>query len=223
LSEPLACGLRSSSVALPAFADWRLFSLYTVEVSGAVASSDAPVDAASLLQAIAERQDRDAFVALFRMFAPKVKSYLIGLGASAAQADDLIQDVMLTVWNKAAQFDPRRSSPATWIFTIARNRRIDVLRRERRYEYDSDDPMLVEDPAPSGFAAAAARQDEVKVAQAMEQLTADQVAVVRLAFFEDKTHREIATQLNVPIGTVKSRMFLAFEKLRGRRARAESS
>jgi len=188
-----------------------------------VASPDAPLDPASLLRAIAEHQDRDAFVALFRMFAPKVKSYLIGQGATTAQADDLIQDVMLTVWNKAAQFDPRRSSPTTWIFTIARNRRIDVLRRERRYEYDSDDPLLVEDTAPSGFQAAAARQDEIQVAQAMEQLTADQVTVVRLAFFEDKTHREIATQLNVPIGTVKSRMFLAFEKLRARRARAESS
>jgi len=210
-------------VLLAAYADWRLFSPYNVWVSGAVANPDAPLDAPTLLAAIAASQDRDAFVALFRMFAPKVKSYLIGLGASPAQADDLIQDVMLTVWNKATQFDPRRSSAATWIFTIARNRRIDVLRRERRYEYDSEDPLLVEDEAPSGFQVAAAHQDEVQVARAMEQLTPDQVAVVRLAFFEDKTHREIATQLNVPIGTVKSRMFLAFEKLRARRARAESS
>ncbi|HYM30755.1 MAG TPA: sigma-70 family RNA polymerase sigma factor, partial [Candidatus Cybelea sp.] len=98
---------------------------------------------ADLIQAVAAARDRAAFAALFRHFAPRVKSYLMRLGAENAQAEELAQEVLLTVWHKAATFDRRQASASTWIFTIARNRRIDALRRERRPELDPTDPMLV--------------------------------------------------------------------------------
>ena len=171
-------------------------------------------DADALLLAIAERRDRAAFMALFRLYAPKIRAYILRLGAGAAQADDLIQDVMLTIWNRAAQFDPKRAAASTWIFTIARNRRIDVVRRERRYEYDSDDAMLVEDQTPDSFQAVSARQTEARIAQAMAQLPQEQRAVMQLAFFDDKAHGAIAEELKLPLGTVKSRIRLAMDKLR---------
>ena len=177
-----------------------------------------PVHAAdnadALLSAIAERRDRGAFISLFQLYAPKLRAYVFRLGTSAAQADDLIQDVMLTIWNRAGQFDPRKASATTWIFTIARNRRIDVLRRERRYEYDSDDPLLVEDDAPNSFETVSARENKVRIARAMAQLPQEQRAVMRLAFFDDKAHGAIAEELKLPLGTVKSRIRLAMEKLR---------
>lgn len=171
-------------------------------------------DADALLEAIAKRRDRMAFMALFRLYAPKIRAYILRLGAGTAQADDLSQDVMLTIWNRADQFDPQKASAATWIFTIARNRRIDVVRRERRYEYDSDDALLVEDDAPSSFETVSARQNEARIANAMAQLPEEQRAVMRLAFFDDKAHGAIAEELKLPLGTVKSRIRLAMEKLR---------
>ena len=171
-------------------------------------------DVGALLGAIAERRDRSAFMALFRLYAPKLRAYIVRLGAGAAQADDLIQDVMLTIWNRAHQFDPQKASASTWIFTIARNRRIDVVRREKRYEYDSDDALLVEDDAPDSFQALSARQNEARIANALAQLPEEQRAVMRLAFFDDKAHGAIAEELKLPLGTVKSRIRLAMDKLR---------
>lgn len=167
------------------------------------------------MAAVAERRDRTAFVALFQYFAPRVKAYLIKLGADHTAAEDLVQDVMLIVWNRAHQFDRAKAAPSTWIFTIARNRRIDVLRRERRPEIDHNDPLLVpaqEKPADQTLEAGRAARD---LKAAVATLPEEQAALLRLAYFEDKSHSVIAAELAIPLGTVKSRLRLALGKLRG--------
>ncbi len=164
--------------------------------------------------AIAERQDRAAFERLFLYFAPRVKGYLVRLGGDRATAEELMQETMTLVWRKAAQFDPSRSSASTWIFTIARNLRIDAFRREKHPEVD--DSMLSEMPdgEPLADAAVAARQDAVIVGKALSRLSAAEQQVLRLAYFEDQPQSAIAGQLGIPLGTVKSRVRLAFAKLR---------
>jgi RNA polymerase sigma-70 factor (ECF subfamily) len=165
------------------------------------------------IQAIAERGDRAAFSALFAHFAPRVKSYLLRLGASAESAEELAQETLLIVWRRAGAFDPGRAAPSTWIFTIARNLRFDALRREKR-PTRADDPSdaAVEPAAPDTILAAL--QDETRVGRAIAELPADQATVVRLAFFSDKPHSEIAVELGLPLGTVKSRLRLAMGRLR---------
>lgn len=177
--------------------------------------SGAHVAPEDLIAAIARHKDRDAFAQLFRQFAPKVKAYMMRLGAADALAEDLIQDVMIAVWNRAAQFDAGKASVATWIYAIARNRRIDMVRRDRRVEFDGEDPVLATDDADDAFHRLAGLQDTRRVRSAMEALPADQARVLRLSFYEDKAHSEIAAELGLPLGTVKSRIRLAMEKLRG--------
>jgi RNA polymerase sigma-70 factor (ECF subfamily) len=171
------------------------------------------VGLSALIVAIAERGDRQAFSALFSHFAPRVKSYLLRLGASAESAEELAQETLLIVWRRAGGFDPSRAAASTWIFTIARNLRFDALRREKR-------PIVADDPSDAAGAPAApdtilaALQDETRVGRAIADLPADQAQVVRLAFFADKPHSEIAAELNLPLGTVKSRLRLAMGRLR---------
>lgn len=159
--------------------------------------------------------DRESFRALFKHFAPRVKGYLKRLATDDAAAEELAQEVMLTVWRKAAQFDPRQASASTWIFRIARNRRIDMARRANKPDLDADEPMLqpVETEAPDG--AAHARDREARVQAALKLLPDDQVRLLRLAFFDGFSHSEIAEKEGVALGTVKSRIRLAFGKLRG--------
>lgn len=176
-----------------------------------VASADSPE---ALLCAIAERQDRQAFLALFRLFAPKVKAYLRRQGADSAAADDLAQDVMLKVWWRAAAFDAAKASAATWIYAIARNTRIDAFRRARRPEVDMDDAALVADSAPLPDDAMAHGERQERVRDALANLPVDQAMVVRMSFFLHKPHAEIANELKLPLGTVKSRLRLAFGRLR---------
>jgi RNA polymerase sigma-70 factor (ECF subfamily) len=169
---------------------------------------------AALVEAIAATADRQAFAALFRHFAPKVKGYLIKLGADRGQAEELTQEVMLTVWRKAATFDRKQASVATWLFTIARNRRIDAIRREKRPELDPSDPMLVPDePAPADERIDALAR-EARVARAIKSLPREQADLVHEAFYLAKSHSQIAEETNIPLGTVKSRLRLAFARLR---------
>lgn len=168
---------------------------------------------ADLVEAIAARADRGAFAQLFRHFAPKIKGYLVKLGAGA-QAEELTQEVMLTVWRKAASFDRRQASVSTWLFTIARNRRIDVIRKERRPELDPEDPMLVPEAPPSPDAMLQARDREARVAEAIKTLPPEQSELLRQAFYLAKSHSEIASEMSLPLGTVKSRLRLAFGRLR---------
>ena len=173
-----------------------------------------PDELASMLEAVAQASDREAFAQLFNFFAPRVKMYLMRLGAGEAAAEELAQDVMLTVWRKAGMFDRSRASASTWIFTIARNRRIDVFRREKRSELLQPEPVLEPVPAETPDIAVNARQMEQMVRLAIEDLPDAQAEVLRYAFFEGKSHREISDQTGLAMGTVKSRLRLAYDRLR---------
>jgi RNA polymerase sigma-70 factor, ECF subfamily len=171
---------------------------------------------ADLLLAVAELQDRDAFAELFAYYAPRVKSYLLRLGADSALAEEIAQDVMVTVWRKAGLFDRAQASVSTWIFRIARNRRIDLFRRSKRPELDPEEEMIL----PSGVEAPDARieamETEARVRAAMKDLPEEQVLLLKLAFYEGLSHSEIAARLGAPLGTVKSRIRLAFAKMKVR-------
>jgi RNA polymerase sigma-70 factor (ECF subfamily) len=175
---------------------------------------DPAAEAAGLILAIAERADRQAFAALFSHFAPRLKSYMLRLGAAPEQAEELAQEAMLTVWRKAGLFDPAKAGASTWIFAIARNLRIDAIRREKRPKIEVEDPTD-QAPEPPADAVLAAAERDVRLRQAMTILPAEQAQVVRLSFFDDKPHSEIAAELNLPLGTVKSRLRLALARLRG--------
>lgn len=166
-----------------------------------------------LMRAVAERGDRAAFAELFGLFAPKVKSYLLRLGLPASRAEELAQETMLVVWRRAAQFDPASSGAAAWIFTIARNLRIDAARRDG---IAVPEPDPTDDPPPPAQADAlvdAARQTE-RVRAALARLSPEQAEVVQLSFFDDRPHGEIERALGIPLGTVKSRLRLAMSRLR---------
>jgi RNA polymerase sigma-70 factor (ECF subfamily) len=171
------------------------------------------------IEAVASRRDRAAFVALFDHFAPRVKTLMLRSGVSDATAEEIAQQTMLIVWRKANLFIPGSAGAAAWIFTIARNLRIDALRRERcngskfgigketRFELCVD-----EQTGPESRVAAA--QLEQCVRNAVGQLSNEQARVIELTFFEEKSQSEIAAQLQIPLGTVKSRLRLAIGRLR---------
>jgi RNA polymerase sigma-70 factor (ECF subfamily) len=169
---------------------------------------------ADAVEAIAAREDRQAFALLFRHFAPKIKGYVLKLGASNAAAEEVAQDAMLTVWRKAATFDRSQASVSTWIFTIARNRRIDIIRKEKRPEFDPSDPLLVPEAETAPDAALSASERQERLSAAIQTLPQEQMDLVREAFYLAKTHAEIAEQTKLPLGTVKSRLRLAFARLR---------
>jgi RNA polymerase sigma-70 factor (ECF subfamily) len=171
-------------------------------------------DMARLIEVVAADRDRAAFTALFDHFAPRIKGFLMRSGTPAAAAEELAQDAMLTVWRKAAQFDRTRAGASAWIFTIARNLRIDVARRELRgkvLELESSEalepPARPDDEYDTG-------EREQRVRDALAHLSDDQIRVVRLSFFEGKAHGDIALELELPLGTVKSRIRLAMNRLR---------
>lgn len=164
--------------------------------------------------AIAEHGDRAAFGALFGHFAPRVKAYLMRLGAPASVAEELSQEAMLVVWRKAAYYDPRKSQASTWIFTIARNLRIDAIRREARPDLHPDEPALTPSQPRGAEETITANQYERRLRDALKTLPPDQAEVVALSFFADKPHGDIGRDLGIPLGTVKSRLRLAMNRLR---------
>ena len=168
----------------------------------------------ALLSCVALRQDRAAFGELFRRYSGRVRAFLIRGGCPVGLAEEATQDVMVTLWRKAASFDPAKAGAATWIYTIARNRRIDLIRRERRAEPRADDPLFQPDPVDSAETDMAGADRDAIVRAALSGLPEEQAAVVRLAFFDGLSHAEIAETLAVPLGTVKSRLRLAFVRLR---------
>jgi len=170
------------------------------------------------LVAVSERKDRDAFAALFRYYAPRLKSYLRRFGDGEGRTEEVLQETFAAIWVKAHLFDPERASASTWIYAIARNRRIDAFRRERRPQFDPEDPAFVPDDVPDGEAALSGRESTERLREAMAELSAEQRDILRLSFFEDNSHDAIARQLGLPIGTVKSRIRLAYGHLRTRLA-----
>lgn len=169
---------------------------------------------AGLVAAVAQKRDKSAFAALFDHFAPRLKTYVMRLGASPAMAEELVQETMLTLWRRADSFDPRQASASTWIFTIARNKRIDALRRESRPDLDPDEPALAITPPAHADEALAATESELILRQAITALPQEQAELLRICYYGDKSHRQIAQELGIPLGTVKSRLRLALSRLR---------
>jgi RNA polymerase sigma factor (sigma-70 family) len=185
----------------------------TVAVGAEIEANPLP-DFSSLVVAIAQRQDRQAFAQLFAHYAPRVKSYLLRHGADPGQAEEVVQETMLSLWRKAGMFDPSKASAGTWIFTIARNLRIDSIRKGRRPEFDPEDPAFVPDREMAADDSLEAGEMRARVREALNGLPEEQASVVHLSFFEDKPHGEIAKQLGLPLGTVKSRLRLAMRRIR---------
>lgn len=169
---------------------------------------------ASLLAEVGSTRSVAAFERLFRHFGPRVKSYLVALTKDAASAEELMQETMITVWNKAALFDPGRGSVTTWVFTIARNLRIDALRKARRPSFDPEDPAFVPEDEPPAEDTLIQAEKARALGQAMQTLPEEQAELLRLSFFEEASHSTIAERTGLPIGTVKSRIRLAFGRLR---------
>ena len=168
----------------------------------------------SLMSDIAESSDRDAFEALFERFGPRIKGMMMSSGATEDVAEDLVQDVMMTVWRKASLYVPERGNVSTWIFTIARNARIDRLRRQPVQPYVDVETVTVECDTPSAEAQVIGSQNDERVREAVELLPDEQKEVIEMAFLRFKPQSVIAEELKLPIGTVKSRMRLAYQKLK---------
>ncbi|MEM6413072.1 MAG: sigma-70 family RNA polymerase sigma factor [Pseudomonadota bacterium] len=167
-----------------------------------------------LLVRVAVAEDRNAFAELYSFFAPRVKGYLIRGGASPDLADDLAQETLLKVWRKAKLFDPAKAAAATWIFTIARNLRIDAARRASKPALDGEDPALAPEPEPQADDVIERNDRDARIRATFKLLPDNQHEVVKLHFLEDAPHSEIAEKLGLPLGTVKSRLRLAFGKIR---------
>ncbi|WP_227363630.1 sigma-70 family RNA polymerase sigma factor [Sedimentitalea arenosa] len=161
---------------------------------------------------VRDHQDQAAFADLFRHFAPRIKAFLMKSGADAAMAEECAQDVMATLWRKAHLFDPTRASVATWIFTIARNRRIDALRKQRRPE--PEDLTWGPEAEPDQEDILTLQQESEQLKVAIKELPDAQRELIERAYFGDLSHSEIAAQTGLPLGTIKSRIRLALDRLR---------
>jgi RNA polymerase sigma-70 factor (ECF subfamily) len=163
---------------------------------------------------IASVQDEAAFETLFRHFAPRLKSYFTKRRCDPATAEEITQEAMVAVWKNAAQFDPAKASAATWIFTIARNLGIDRFRQARRPAFDPNDPAFIPEDEESPDRQLERAEAEQTIRELMDSLSPNEKSVLMLSFYEDRSHGEIAERLGLPVGTVKSRIRLAFGKLR---------
>ncbi|KUO62814.1 MAG: RNA polymerase subunit sigma [Alphaproteobacteria bacterium BRH_c36] len=169
---------------------------------------------AHLLQRVAQSRDTQAFAELFENFAPRIKAYMIRQGADPTTAEELAQETLMMVWRKAGLYSDTKGSATTWIFTIARNLRIDRLRREVPWQAlpEGRDEQPSEETAPDE--AVSERERRERVHEVLETLPEDQHEVVVLSYIEGLSHSEIAERLELPLGTVKSRMRLAYQKIR---------
>ena len=166
------------------------------------------------LFAVATSRDVAAFEELFRYYGPRVRAYMAKLSRDGQLAEELMQETMVAVWNKAAQYSPDKGNVSTWIFTIARNQRIDHWRKANRPDFDPNDPAFVPAEIKPADAAFDMNEDADRLHRAMETLPPEQLELLRLSFFEEASHGTISEKLGLPLGTVKSRIRLAFAKLR---------
>ncbi|MTI16289.1 sigma-70 family RNA polymerase sigma factor [Rhodobacteraceae bacterium RKSG542] len=167
------------------------------------------------LVSVGECSDRSAFKALFDHFAPRLKSFYIRSGSSEPFAEELVQETFMSIWRKAGLYDPAKAAASTWIFTIARNLRIDRLRKEGRFVQKEEfffEQAMVEEGDQEAYVDQGVIGEAVEVA--LTQLPSNQAEVIKLSFYEHATHAEIASRLQLPLGTVKSRLRLAFGRLR---------
>ena len=171
---------------------------------------------ADLMEAVATHKDKAAYGELFAYYGPRVKAYLMRLGADNALAEELAQDVMVTVWRKADLFDRTQASVSTWLFRVARNKRIDAIRRTTKPELDPNDPLLLPSAPPAADQLITGAERDQLVRAAIVDLPEEQRQLLHQAFYDGLSHREIAEQTGTPLGTVKSRLRLAFLKLRSK-------
>ncbi len=176
----------------------------------------AKVDWADLIGRVASEGDRGAFKRLFEHFAPRIKGLMLKAGCSPDEAEEIAQNTMIAVWRKALQFDPATAGAPAWIFTIARNLRIDSFRRRVRAERLQTGSVPPDEPdqAETADVLISRGQDAARIASALKQLSEEQSMVMRLSFIEERPHPEIARALGIPVGTVKSRIRLAMNRLR---------
>jgi RNA polymerase sigma-70 factor (ECF subfamily) len=164
--------------------------------------------------AVAARRDVDCFMRIYDHFAPRLQRYLLGLGVASAQAEELVQEALLRVWRRADRFDPSRASLSTWLFRVARNLYIDSIRGEPNWlpiqdGLDCLDHQESDEPATS----AESFTDHAGLSRAIDDLPAVQARLIRMSYFEAKSHSEIALELHMPLGSVKSSLRRAFAKL----------
>lgn len=169
---------------------------------------------AAHIASISTQRDSAAFECIFKHFGPRVKAYMLKLGADNALAEELMQETLVAVWRKADKFDPAKAAPSTWIFTIARNLRIDAYRKASRPEPDPNDPAFVPEADPLADEALAQSEMAVRLRSIIETLPEEQKTMLQLSYFQDKSHSEISDSIGIPLGTVKSRLRLAMQKVR---------
>jgi RNA polymerase sigma-70 factor, ECF subfamily len=177
---------------------------------------------AALAKAVADERDESAFSVLFDYFAPRLKSWLMRQKMTSGEAEELVQEIMIVLWHKAGLYDPTRSSLSTWLFRIARNRRIDLQRRAQVRVFDGEDPTLQPPEEMRADEIVANDDRDAQVRDAVGQLPEEQRALLQAAFFLGQSHTEIAEATGLPLGTVKSRIRLAFGKLRNLLEREEA-
>jgi RNA polymerase sigma-70 factor (ECF subfamily) len=164
------------------------------------------------IKKLSEDRDVDAFRELFNYFSPRIKSFLLKSGGSVSQAEECMQEAMASVWQKAHMFDPTKASAATWIFTIARNKQLDAIRKIRRPEPE-DLPWMEskqDDPSESLIL----QEEQKNLAFAVSKLPKKQRILIEKAFYGDLSHSKISELTDLPLGTVKSRIRLSIERLR---------
>ena len=192
--------------------------MYAIIMSESTTGSSSGIphsaDPETLLLRIAQDRDREALAALFSLLGPRVKAMMLKLGASDAVAEDMVQETFLAVWRKAHLYSADRGAASTWIFTIARNLRIDQFRRQSNKPYEDLETVAIESAEPNGSMMVEQRQVISRVTDALKTLSAEQQEVVRLSFLHDLPHAQIAERIGIPLGTVKSRLRLAYERLR---------
>ena len=167
------------------------------------------------LQTVAQTQDKQEFAKLFKHFAPLIKAFALnGSALAAAHAEELVQEVMIKVWQKATAYNPHKAAASTWIYTIARNCRTDMYRRLQKF----DTPISADDIWPEGesdemFIAVQQKRDATRIREMLQDLPHEQCQILMKVYMEGKSHSEVAEELDLPLGTVKSRVRLAMKKL----------
>lgn len=167
---------------------------------------------AELIRKVEINKDVSAFEEIFNHFAPRVKAFIMKSGADPQMAEECTQEVLATVWRKAHLFDPSRASASTWIFTIARNKKIDAIRKQNRPEPEQLYPE--QDYEPNQEAVVELQQETERLVTALGELPEKQRVLVEKAYLGELSHSEIAEITGLPLGTIKSRIRLALEKLR---------
>lgn len=168
------------------------------------------------MKQIADHQDKSSFKMIFDYFGPRLKSFLMSSGAEESVAEEVVQETMCVVWTKADYYDPKMASPSTWIYTIARNKKIDILRKSRKAILENIDTVILPPIIPRLEEDIEHDQKFEVINQYLDELPKEQLALLKMNFIEEKSHGEIAEITKIPLGTIKSRIRLAMEKIRER-------